>query len=78
MSGVLAEPSVGRLDKELAPDFLAFKTDDAARPDEQAARRFAIAVLTELESREKVELPDMAFVRIPGGFKIERKTNASR
>jgi hypothetical protein len=47
-----------------------FQTDDAANPDEVAARRFAAAAFAALESRERIELPGTTLVRVAGGFKI--------
>jgi hypothetical protein len=54
-----------------------FKSDDTAAPDEQAVRRFAIAMLNALEGREKIELHGAVPVRVPGGFMI-RRSNVTR
>ena len=54
-----------------------FKTDDAAKPEELAVCKFATAAFAALESQERVELPGAVLVRLPGGFRIERKKDAA-
>ena len=53
-----------------------FKTDDAAKPDEMAVRRFAYAAQAALENRERIELPSAVIVRVAGGVRIVKRAKA--
>jgi hypothetical protein len=55
-----------------------FKADDSTEPEELAARRFAYAASAELKINTRIELTGATLIRLPGGFKIVRTSDAGR